>query len=91
MHDMSSRRNYEELCIIGRGAYGTVFKAKDTENDRVVALKRVRIVNNTEEKGVPVSTLREITLLKQLDNMAHPNIVRYVCLSSFFIDGEYVL
>jgi len=73
---MSSRRNYEELCIIGRGAYGTVFKAKDTVNDRVVALKRVCIVNSTEEKGVPVSTLREITLLKQLDNMLHPNIVR---------------
>ena len=75
-HAMSSRRNYEEICIIGRGAYGTVFKAKDTVNDRVVALKRVCIVNNTEEKGVPVSTLREITLLKQLDNMLHPNIVR---------------
>jgi len=77
-HDMSStpRRNYEELSIIGRGAYGTVYKARDTVNDRVVALKRVNIVNNTEEKGVPVSTLREITLLKQLDNMCHPNIVR---------------
>jgi len=69
-------RNYEELAIIGRGAYGTVFKARDVENDRTVALKRVRIVNNTDEKGVPVSTLREITLLKQLDNYSHPNIVR---------------
>lgn len=70
-------RNYEELEVIGKGAYGTVYKAKDVENDRMVALKRVRILNNSEEKGVPVSTLREITLLKQLDNMAHPNIVRY--------------
>ena len=34
-------------------------------------------MNNSEEKGVPASTLREITLLKQLDNMTHPNIVRY--------------
>lgn len=62
--------------MIGKGAYGTVYKAKDVENDRMVALKRVRIVNNSEEKGVPVSTLREITLLKQLDNISHPNIVR---------------
>lgn len=69
-------RNYEELAIIGRGAYGTVFKAHDVDNDRMVALKRVRIMNNSEEKGVPASTLREITLLKQLDNMTHPNIVR---------------
>ena len=71
-------RNYEELAIIGRGAYGTVFKAHDVDNNRTVALKRVRIANNTEEKGVPISTLREITLLKQLDNMSHPNIVRFV-------------
>ena len=69
-------RKYEELSIIGRGAYGTVFKARDIENDRVVALKRVRIGQSNEEKGVPVSTLREISLLKQLDNMSHPNIVR---------------
>lgn len=69
-------RNYEELGVIGKGAYGTVFKAHDVENNRMVALKRVLIVNNTEEKGIPVSTLREITLLKQLDNISHPNIVR---------------
>lgn len=71
-----SARNYDELCIIGRGAYGTVYKARDMLNNRIVALKRVSIMNNTDEKGVPVSTLREITLLKQLDNMSHPNIVR---------------
>lgn len=77
---ISPKRNYEDLSIIGKGAYGTVFKAFDTENDRIVALKRVRIINDSEDKGVPVSTLREITLLKQLDNIAHPNIVRYVYL-----------
>ena len=80
-------RNYEELAIIGRGAYGTVFKARDIENDRMVALKRVRIINNSDEKGVPVSTLREITLLKQLDNMSHPNIVRY--MNDFFYFGDF--
>lgn len=71
-----SPRNYEDISVIGRGAYGTVFKARDTENDRLVALKRVRIFNSGDEKGVPISTLREITLLKQLDNLAHPNVVR---------------
>ena len=72
-----SRREYREVAVIGRGAYGTVFKAEDVENNRTVALKRVRIVNTSDDKGVPVSTLREITLLKQLDNVSHPNIVRY--------------
>jgi len=71
-----SMRNYEEESVIGRGAYGTVFKARDIENDRIVALKRVRVLNTSDERGVPISTLREITLLKQLDNLSHPNIVR---------------
>uniref|UniRef100_T2MEA4 cyclin-dependent kinase n=1 Tax=Hydra vulgaris TaxID=6087 RepID=T2MEA4_HYDVU len=73
---LSPNREFEELSIIGRGAYGTVFKARDVEHNRVVALKRVCISQSNEEKGVPVSTLREIALLKQLDNICHPNIVR---------------
>ena len=67
--------NYEELALIGRGAYGTVFKAQDHQNDRMVALKRVRVVHNGED-GMPISTIREIAMLKQLDNVEHPNIVR---------------
>lgn len=30
------------------------------------------------EDGVPMSTLREIALLKQLDAFKHPNIVKFV-------------
>ena len=67
-------KNYEELDLIGRGAYGTVFRARDHLNDRMVALKRVRIP--TTEEGLPVSTIREISMLKLLDNDAHPNVVR---------------
>ncbi len=61
------------------GAYGTVYKARDTANDeQVVALKKVRVP--LTEEGVPMSTLREISLLKQLQKYEHPNIVRYVLL-----------
>lgn len=67
---------YEEVGEIGTGAYGTVYKAKDLlNNNRYVALKRVRITNTTEE-GLPVSTLREIALLKQVNEIGHKNIVR---------------
>ncbi|XP_028404431.1 cyclin-dependent kinase 4-like [Dendronephthya gigantea] len=66
---------YEEVGEIGTGAYGTVYKAKDLlNNNRYVALKRVRITNTTEE-GLPVSTLREIALLKQVNKIGHKNIV----------------
>ena len=73
---MSGQQNYEELDLIGRGAYGTVFRARDHVNDRMVALKRVKIA--TTEEGLPVSTIREISMLKLLDKNAHPNIVRWV-------------
>lgn len=36
------------------------------------------------EDGVPMSTLREIALLKQLDAFKHPNIVKFV---SLLLDG----
>lgn len=38
---------------------------------------RVRVA--LTEDGVPMSTLREIALLKQLDGYKHPNIVKYEC------------
>lgn len=69
-------QKYEEVAEIGNGAYGTVYKARDLQNEgRFVALKRVRIVNNGDE-GMPLSTIREIALLKQIDNFAHKNVVR---------------
>ncbi|CAH3129199.1 unnamed protein product [Porites lobata] len=69
-------QKYEEVAMIGNGAYGTVYKARDLQNEgRFVALKRVRIIVNSEE-GMPLSTIREIALLKQIDNFSHENIVR---------------
>ncbi|XP_039272961.2 uncharacterized protein LOC120347155 isoform X2 [Styela clava] len=70
-----SLSNYEMVAEIGVGAYGIVYRARDLENNgRFVALKCLR-VQNTEE-GMPLSTVREIALLKQLDSYEHPNIVR---------------
>ncbi|GLH00167.1 Cyclin-dependent kinase 5 homolog [Gryllus bimaculatus] len=57
------------------GAYGTVYRARDlSQNGQLVALKKVAVP--LKEDGLPTSTLREITLLKQLDRYEHPNIVR---------------
>ncbi|CAG7728557.1 unnamed protein product [Allacma fusca] len=68
---------YKEEAIIGNGAYGTVYKARDINNPSdYVALKKVRIPLN--EDGVPVSILREISLIRQLDKFQHPNIVRFL-------------
>ncbi|NWI68420.1 CDK10 kinase, partial [Todus mexicanus] len=45
-------------------------RARDTLTDETVALKKVRMDN--EKDGMPISSLREITLLLQL---RHPNVV----------------
>ena len=60
--------------IFVTGAYGTVFKARDTLTGNIVALKTMRFA--LTEDGVPMAILREISLLKQLERFDHPNIVR---------------
>lgn len=64
---------YAKLEKIGEGTYGVVFKARDKTSGRLLALKKIRL--EQEEEGVPSTALREISLLKELNN---PNIVRYV-------------
>jgi len=66
--------HYEEISVIGNGAYGTVYKARDRASDKIVAIKKVKLA--LTEDGVPMSVLREISLLKQLGKSNHPNIVR---------------
>ncbi|CAG2166392.1 unnamed protein product, partial [Oppiella nova] len=57
------------ISQIGEGTYGQVYKAKDTD-DTIVALKKVRLEN--EKEGFPITAVREIKILRQLN---HPNIV----------------
>lgn len=81
---MGERAVYQELSLIGDGAYGTVYKAKDTTSGAVVALKKVRVP--VTEDGLPSSTLREIAALKQLESFEHPQIVKLldVCQGNYF-------
>ncbi|KAJ3603315.1 hypothetical protein NHX12_031057 [Muraenolepis orangiensis] len=65
---------YEHVAEIGGGAYGTVYKARDMESGKFVALKSVRV--QTDQDGLPISTVREVALLKRLEQFDHPNVVR---------------
>lgn len=65
-----SLSNYEKQEKLGEGTYGVVFKALDKKNDDIVALKMIHLEH--EDEGIPPTSLREISLLKELD---HPNIV----------------
>lgn len=77
-HDEKVKGDWGQRCvdlfkiiqIIGEGTYGQVYKAKDTFTDEFVALKKVRLEN--EKEGFPITAVREIKILRQLN---HPNIV----------------
>lgn len=56
---------------IGKGTYGTVWKAQDTKTNQDVAWKKMIIHN--ENEGIPSIALREISLVKAFN---HPNIIR---------------
>jgi cyclin-dependent kinase len=55
-----------------------VYKAKDIRTNTFVALKKIRL--EAEDEGVPSTSIREISLLKELSK--DDNIVKYVLCSS---------
>ncbi|XP_044271086.1 cyclin-dependent kinase 12 isoform X1 [Tribolium madens] len=61
---------FEVIAQIGEGTYGQVYKAKDVTAGELVALKKVRLEN--EKEGFPITAVREIKILRQLN---HKNIV----------------
>ena len=65
---------YEKIKKIGEGAYGMVYQAKNKQTGEIVALKKIRLAS--VEEGIPSTTIREIALLKELQQLKHPNIVR---------------
>ncbi|XP_078433358.1 putative serine/threonine-protein kinase At1g54610 isoform X2 [Wolffia australiana] len=63
--------SFEKLDKIGQGTYSTVFRARDLETGKMVALKKVRFVNMDPESVRFMA--REILILRRLD---HPNIIK---------------
>ncbi|MFH4976742.1 hypothetical protein AB6A40_003451 [Gnathostoma spinigerum] len=87
-----SVNEFEKLNRIGEGTYGIVYRAKDTKTEEIVALKKVRVDEKSEEEGFSISALREIHLLLVLK---HKNVVRLKDvvvgrhLTSIFLVMEY--
>lgn len=67
-----SVESIQKLDLIGKGTYGVVYRARDTKNNEILALKRLRIENPKD--GFPISSIREINLLRTLK---HENIVEF--------------
>lgn len=67
---------FEIIEIIGEGTYGQVYKAKDRLTDELVALKKVRLEN--EKEGFPITAVREIKILRQLNHSSIVNLKEIV-------------
>ncbi|KAL6245255.1 serine/threonine protein kinase, CMGC, CDC2/CDK subfamily [Rhinocladiella similis] len=70
-HGCSRIQEYEYLSKLGEGTFGEVSKARSKKTGQLVALKKILMHN--EKDGFPITALREIKLLKQLD---HINILK---------------
>lgn len=74
LFESSISSNFDNMNIIGNGAYGTVYKAREKATGNYVALKRIKI--SVTEDGLPFYAVREITALRHLHYHNHPNIVK---------------
>jgi len=62
---------YEVLGVVGEGAYGIVYKCKNKETGKFVAIKKFK---ETDDDLVKKTMKRELRMLQQL---RHPNIVDF--------------
>ncbi|XP_010535099.1 PREDICTED: probable serine/threonine-protein kinase At1g54610 [Tarenaya hassleriana] len=63
--------SFEKLDKIGQGTYSNVYRARDLDQKKIVALKKVRF-DNLEPESVRFMA-REIHILRWLD---HPNVIK---------------
>ncbi|CCG83054.1 Serine/threonine protein kinase Ppk235 / FY16936)) [Taphrina deformans PYCC 5710] len=71
--DCVSLDAFEYLNQLGEGTYGVVHRARDKRNDNIVALKTVRIFESEKGEGIPITALREISILRSLN---HINVIK---------------
>ncbi|XP_038905650.1 protein IMPAIRED IN BABA-INDUCED STERILITY 1-like [Benincasa hispida] len=83
--------SFEKLEKIGQGTYSSVFRAREVETGRMVALKKVRF-DNFQPESIRFMA-REIMILRRLD---HPNIMQLEGIitskmsSSIYLVFEYM-
>lgn len=73
---MKVRHRYHHIQLTRKGTYGVVYKARDLDNNgEIVALKKIRLEDEAE--GVPSTAIREISLLKEVnDSPGNSNCVK---------------
>ncbi|CAN8246701.1 unnamed protein product [Cochlearia groenlandica] len=78
--------SFEKFDKIGQGTYSSVYRARDLETGKMVAMKKVRFVNMDPESVRFMA--REIHILRKLD---HPNVMKLECLVTSKLSGSLYL
>ncbi|KAI5788898.1 kinase-like domain-containing protein [Peziza echinospora] len=60
---------------LGEGTYGVVYRATDNATHKVYAVKQMRLSERERSNGMPITSIREIALLRSL---RHSNVVGVV-------------
>lgn len=74
------------MLQIGQGTYSSVYKARDLETNKIVALKKVRFTNMDPESVRFMS--REVIVLRRLD---HPNVMKLEGMIASRVSGSLYL
>lgn len=73
-------RDFEEICMLGKGGYGSVYHASHRLDGRSYAVKKIKlgpeVLSRVQQNGESElnAILRELRTMARLE---HPNIVRY--------------
>lgn len=78
--------SFEKLDKIGQGTYSSVYKARDLETNKIVALKKVRFANMDPESVRFMA--REIIVLRRFD---HPNVMKLEGMIASRVSGSLYL
>jgi len=75
-----------KLLQIGQGTYSTVYRARDLQTNKIVALKKVKFAN-MDPQSVRFMA-REIILLRRLH---HPNVIKLEGIITSTLSGTLYL
>ena len=81
MEDIDILKNYEILGNLGQGAFGSVYKVKIKDTNKIYALKKILLSGATQKE---IDSVKNEA--KYLSNIKNKNIVNY-CAS--YEDGNY--
>lgn len=80
------KKRFPVILQIGQGTYSSVYRARDLETNKIVALKKVRFANMDPESVRFMA--REIIVLRRLD---HPNIMKLEGIITSRVSGSLYL